>query len=351
VKQFRISNFGFRIWPRAICIVALALSLLAAPVPSPGQQPGKVYRIGYLGNNAFAPTEEIHPQRCPVTGAPSWQAFMAGLRERGYVPGQNLFIECRWTEARAERAPGFASELVSLKPDLLVAGTTANVRAAKQATSTIPIVMISVINPVERGVVPSLARPGGNVTGLTDAPLETEGKRLQLLKEAVPKASRVAYLFYSTGESTSGFREERDAAARALGVTLQVYAIREPTELVGSFAAMVKAQAEAFFLEAHPFWYGHRHRLIELAAQNRLPAMYHDREFVTAGGLMVYDVDRLAIFRRLGSYVDRILKGANPGDLPVEQPTKFDLVINLKTAKALGLTIPPAMLMRAEVIE
>jgi putative ABC transport system substrate-binding protein len=352
MKQFRIANVESRIGSTAIFIVTLALALLAAPMPSHGQQQGKVYQIGFLGNNLFAPTEETHPQRCPITGHPNWQAFVAGLRERGYIPGQNLVIECRWTEGRAERAPGFAAELVSLKPDLLIAPTTANVRAAKQATSTLPIVMVNVTNPVERGLVPSLARPGGNVTGLTDAPLETEGKRLQLLKEALPKVSRVAYLAYLTGESTAGFREEREAAARALGVTLQPYGIREPTEFTPTFAAMVKAQAEALFVETHPFWYGHRQRIIEFAAQSRLPAIYHDRDFVTAGGLMSYDVNRLAIMRRLGIYVDKILKGAKPADLPVEQPTKFDLIINLKTAKALGLTIPPSLLMRAdEVIE
>jgi putative ABC transport system substrate-binding protein len=331
-------------------ILVFALCLLAAPVLSNAQQPAKVYRIGYLGGAAPAP-EDTTPQRCPIKGSPAWQALVEGLRERGYVQGQNLVIECRYTEGRAERAPALAAELVSLKPDLLVASSTGNVRAAKQATSTLPIVMVGVINPVERGLVPSLARPGGNVTGVTDTPLEVEGKRLQLLKEALPKTSRVAYLAYVTGESTSGFREERDAAARALGVTLQTYGVREPTEFTGTFAAMVKAQAEGIFMESHPFWYGHRQRIIELAAQNRLPAMYHDRDFVTAGGLMAYDVDRLAIFRRLGSYVDRILKGTNPGDLPVEQPTKFDLVINEKTAKALGLTIPPSLLMRAEVIQ
>jgi putative ABC transport system substrate-binding protein len=275
---------------------------------------------------------------------------VAGLREGGYLLGQNLIIECRWTEGRAERAPAFAAELVGLKLDLIVATNTALVRAAKQATTTIPIVMMGVINPVRRGLVASLARPGGNVTGPTDQPLEMEGKRLQLLKEAVPKASRVAFLSYVTVEPTSGFGEEIEAAARALGMTGKFYPVRAPEEFADAFAAMTKARAEALFTVSHPFWWFHRHRIIEFAAQSRLPAIYKDRDFVTAGGLMAYDVNAPNIFRRLGGYVDKIFKGANPGDLPVEQPEKFDLVINLKTAKALGLTIPQALLMRADEV-
>jgi putative ABC transport system substrate-binding protein len=335
---------------KGVLSVALALGLLAAPLPSDAQQPGKVYRIGYLGANGFAPTEERHPQKCPMTGTQNWQAWIEGLRERGYLPGQNLVIDCRWTEGRAERAPALAAALVSLKPDLMVVASTANVRAAKQATSTIPIVMANVINPVERGLVANLARPGGNVTGPTDTPLEMEGKRLQLLKEAVPTVSRVAVLGHPGVTPEPVFGRERDAAARALGVTLQVYDIRDPAEFAGTFAAMTKAKAEALFVAADPFWGGHEQRIVELTAQSRLPAIYHNRDFVTAGGLMSYDVNRPAIFRRLGSYVDRIFKGANPGDLPVEQPTKFDLLINLKTAKALGLTIPQSLLSRADEV-
>jgi putative ABC transport system substrate-binding protein len=241
--------------------------------------------------------------------------------------------------------------LVSLKPDLLVADSTPNVRAAKQATSTIPIVMVGVINPVERGLVPNLAKPGGNVTGLTGPPLTVEGKRLQLLKDAVPGASRVAALAYQTGDATSGFREAREVTARALNVTLQVYNIREPAQLENAFTAMTKAGAEVLFVEAHPFWGSYRQQIIDLAVRHKLPAMYPAGSFVLIGGLMAYEENIPAIYRQLSSYVDKILKGANPGDLPVEQPTKYDLFINLKTAKALGLTIPPSLLMRAEVIE
>ena len=329
--------------------VILALALLAAPVPSDAQQPGKVYRIGYLGGSSYG--YDLDAKNCPMTGHPNWQALVAGLRERGYIRDRNLVIECRWTESREERARAFAAELVSLKPDLLVAFSTPNVRGAKQATTTLPIVMVIVIDPVGRGLVPSLARPGGNVTGLTGAPLEMEGKRLQLLKEAIPTLSRVAVLGYSGGTTPEpAFRREREDAGRAVGVTVQVYGVREPTEFTGTFAAMTKWQAEALSLESHPFLNLHIRRLVDLAAQSRLPAMYYDREFVTAGGLMAYGADFSDIWRRVGSYVDRILKGANPGDLPVEQPTKYDLFINGKTAKALGLTIPPALLMRAEEV-
>ena len=352
MKQLRISDFEFRIGSTALYILAVALGLLAASMPSDAQQPGKVYRIGFLGVNAFAPTEATHPQKCPVTGAQNWQAWLAGLREHGYIPGQNLVIDCRWTEGRAERAPALAAELVSLKPDLMVVAYTANVRAAKQATSTIPIVMVNVSNPVERGLVANLARPGGNVTGPTDTLLETQGKLLQLLKEAVPTISRVAVLSHPGVTPEPIFGRDRERAAQALGMTLQVYEIRDPAEFAGVFAAMTKDKAEALFVVADSFWQAHMQRIVDLAAQSRLPTVYPWRDFVTAGGFMAYDVNRTVIFRRLGFYVDRLFKGAKPGDLPVEQPTKFDLLINLKTAKALGLTIPQSLLSRAdEVIE
>jgi ABC-type uncharacterized transport system substrate-binding protein len=276
-----------------------------------------------------------------------------GLRERGYIPGQNLVIECRGTEGRDERAPARAAELLSLKPDLIVAVGTPNVRAAKQATSTIPIVMVGVSNPVERGLVASLAHPGGHVTGLTDeASLAIDRKRLQLLKEAIPTVSRVAVLVYSGSPPEPIYQREGEAAAQALNVTLQFYEVRGPEELQGAFTAMTKARAEVLFVQPVNLFYLHARRIVDLAAQNRLPAMYHSREFVEAGGLMAYGVNNPDISRRLGFYVDKILNGAKPGDLPVEQPTKVELVINLKTAKTLGLTIPPSVLARAdELIE
>ena len=218
MKQFRNSKFEVRIFS-----MALALGLLTAPVPSEAQQPGKVYRIGYLGVSMAG--YDLDAKNCPITGNPNWQAFVAGLRERGYLPGQNLVIECRYTEARAERTPAYAAELVSLKPDLLVAFSTANVRAAKQATSTLPIVMVGVTDPVRRGLVPSLAHPGENVTGLTyTAGPEIVGKHLQLLKEAVPKVSLVAVLGYG---DPGFYRPVIEEAAQALGVTLQFYGVRD----------------------------------------------------------------------------------------------------------------------------
>ena len=331
--------------------VVLALTLLAAPFPADAQQSGKVYRIGWLGISTGG--YDTNPRHCPMTGDPYWQAWMAGLRERGYIPGQNLVIECRWTEGREDRAPALAKELVSLKPDLLAVYGTVQVRAAKQATSTIPIVMVGVIDPVQRGLVASLAQPGGNVTGLTHtAGVEIVGKYLELLKEAVPKAVRVAILGHSSPQSEPIFRRERETAARTLGMTLQTFAVGSPEELAGAIGAMTKAGAEGVIMEPNPFWDAHRQRVVDLIAQTRLPAVYPWREFVHAGGLMSYDVDRSDVVRRLGGYVDKIFKGARPADLPIEQPTKFDLLINLKTAKALGLSIPQSLLSRAdEVIE
>jgi len=335
----------------AILSVLLTLALLAAPVPSDAQQPGKVFRIGYLGVSMAG--YDLDARNCPIKGSPLWQAFMAGLREHGYLPGQNLVIECRWTESREERARAVAAELVSLKADLLVAFSSTNVRAAKQATTTLPIVMVGVIHPVERGLVASLARPGGNVTGPSeDAGPQITGKRLELLKEAVPTASRVAVLGYLVETPEPIDRADREATARALNVALQNYGFRDPEKLEGIFAEMTKAGVQALLVQPHPMIAVHGSRIVDLAAKSGLPAMYPFKDLVEVGGLMAYDVDRSAIFRRLGGYVDKILKGANPGDFPVEQPTKFDLVINLKTAKALGLTIPPALLMRADhVIE
>ena len=335
--------------------VSLALTLLAAPVPSTGQQPGKVHRIGWL-SGGLSP-KDATPQNCRRTGNPFWQAWLAGLRERGYTLGQNLVIECRYTEGREERAPALAAELVNLKIDLLVAAGTNQVRAAKQATSTIPIVMHSVIDPVPRGLVASLARPGGNVTGLADdAGLEFLGRSLQLLTEAVPTASRVATLHpppvAARDPATAPVWGNILATeSRALGVTLQPYSLRGPEELEGAFAAMTKARAEALLVVPSPFFAVHRQRIVALATQRRLPAMHADRADVEAGGLLAYTPDELETARRLPAYVDRILKGAKPGDLPVEQPTKFTLILNLKTAKALGLTIPPTLLIQAgEVI-
>ena len=352
MRQFRIANCEFRIGSAAIFIVALAAALLAAPFPSDAQQPTKVYRIGYLGVGAPAPNDTT-AQHCPIKGDPNWQAWVEGLRERGYFPGRNLVIECRYTEGRAERAPDLAAELMSLKPDLIIANSTANVRAAMLRTSTIPIVMVGVFDTVRTGLVASLAHPGGNVTGVTDSVGgEIVGKRLQLLKEAAPKLSRVAVLLDSFGHVTGAFLGDALKEARALDVTVRSYPVRDPKEIEDAFTAIINMRMEALFVLPAPLMSVQARRIIDLAAKSRLPAMYPSKDFVEAGGLMAYAVNAPDVFHRAATYVDKILKGMNPGDLPVEQPTKFELIINLKTAKALGLTIPPSLLMRAdEVIE
>ncbi len=336
----------------AILSVLLFLVLLATPVPSPAQQPGKVYRIGVLFATSPPAAPDASPHQCPLQGSPHWQAFLEGLREHGYVQGQNLVIECRYTQGQDERAPALAAELVRLTPDLLVASSTVSVRAAQQATRTIPILFVNVIDPVGRGLVTSLAHPGGNVTGVTNTLREMEGKRLELLKEAVPRVSRVAILYRSSGTPEPLFAREREAAAQALGLMLQSYRVWDPTDFAGAFSAMTKARAEALFVAPDMYWTmgDHAPRIVALAAQSRLPAIYEWEGFVQTGGLMAYGLNQLAVRRRLGFYVDKILHGANPADLPVEQPTKFDLAINLKTAKALGLTIPPSLLMRADEV-
>ncbi len=325
--------------------VMLVLALLAAPVPSGAQQPGKVYRIGWLGSNSGRGETDAHG--CPKQGLDTWQAGLEGLREHGYVPGQNLRIECRWTEGQGfEQAYALARELVGLKPDLIVAiGGTA--RWVKRATRTIPIVMVGTLDPVGL-LVESLARPGGNLTGLTyTAGVEIFGKQVQLLKEAVPKTSRAVLLSYREYPS---YLEKLEAEARALGLTLQPYDISAPEDLAIAFAAMTRARADALLGEANPFFSAYRHRIAALAAQHRLPGMFSRRDLTEAGALMSYGPNEPAIYRRVGAYVDKIFHGVNPGDLPVEQPTKFELVINLKTAKALGLTIPQPLLMRADEV-
>jgi putative ABC transport system substrate-binding protein len=242
--------------------------------------------------------------------------------------------------------------LVRLKPDLILAGTPPNVLAAKQATSTIPIVMVYVTAPLEGGLVTNLARPGGNITGVayTVGP-KIVGKHLELLKEIVPTLSRVAVLLDPVGTPNRGaLLQEAQETAQALGLTLQFYEVRDPTEFAGAFAAMTKARAGGVLVLGTPLFFAHGQRLAQLAAQSHLPAVYPWRELVEAGGLMAYATNAPAMFRRAATYVDKILKGAKPGDLPVEQPTKFDLIINVKTAKALGLTIPQSLLIRAEEV-
>lgn len=325
----------------AALLATLALGPFMAPLPADAQPPVKVYRIGVLAN--ALPTA---PQAVRL-----WEAFAEAMRERGYIEGQNFVIERRSTEGRLEQSPALAAELVGLKVDLLVAVGTAGARAAQQATSAIPIVVVYVLDPVEGGLVASLARPGGNVTGVAfGAGLAILGKHLELLKEAIPKVSRVAVLSDPAHPLDAGYRREAQAAARGLGLSLQFYEVREPKELESAFTAMTKARAGGLLVLTQPFAFVQARRIAELAATSRLPAVYPFRESVDAGGLMAFAANAPDMFRRAATYVDKILKGAKPGDLPIEQPTRFELVINLKTVKALGLTIPQSVLLRADEV-
>ena len=322
-------------------IAVLAVSLLAPPLTAAAQQAAKVARIGYL-SPGLATSPHLR------------EAFRQGLRDLGYVEGRNLVIEYRDAEGKRERFPALAAELVALKVDVIfVAGGTRVALAAMQATKTIPVVFTGVGDPVESGLVTNLARPGGNVTGLSGLGPELIGKRLELLKHAVPGVDRVAVLWLP---GALGERLDKemvtgaDVAARALGVRLQFVEARGPDEFDRAFSDMSSARAGALtVLPSNRFLREHR-RLVDLAAKNRLPAVYTSREFVDAGGLMSYGANQPDLFRRAATYVDKILKGAKPADLPVEQPTKFELVINLKTAKTLGLTIPPTLLLQADEV-
>jgi putative ABC transport system substrate-binding protein len=325
---------------RRTFLAGTAAVLLAAPLVAEAQPAGRVPRIGFLG---------LLPLSDP---SPRIDAFRQGLRELGWVEGQNIVIDYRFAEGRLDRLPDLAAELVRLKVDIIVAVATQGVAAAKNATETIPIVMISGgADPVGLGFVASLARPGGNVTGLSfSVGPEIIGKGLELIKETVPKVRRVAVLSNPASPVQSLFIREANVAARSLGVQLQLLEARGPNEFDGAFAAMAKERVEALLVPADSVFVLHRTRLADLAARSRLPAAYGIRENVEAGGLMSYGPSTLDLFRRSATFVDKILKGAKPGDLPVERPTKFELVINLKAAKALGLTIPPSLLARADQV-
>ena len=311
----------------------------ALPHVVQAQQPGRVYRIGYLS----APSRE--------SVARGVDAFLKALRDMGWIEGQNLVVEFRWADGNVERLPELAAEMVRLKVDVIVAQAGSAVQAAKNATSTIPIVMIFPNDPVASGLVASLARPGANVTGttFTSGP-EIFGKQLQLLKEAVPRATRVAVLGNPSDPEWAGHAVQVETAARAMGLRLQQLEARGSEEFDGAFTAMARERAEVLLVAGGSTFLVHRARLSELALKARLPTMFSFRESVQAGGLMAYAVNMADFVGHAAVYVDKILKGAKPADLPVERPTKFELVINLKTAKALGLTIPPALLQRADEI-
>ncbi len=315
--------------------------IVAAPFTAEAQQAAKIARIGYLVLNLAA-----NPHLT--------EAFRQGLRDLGYVEGRNVVIEYRDAEGKFERLPALAAELVALKVDVIVvAGGTLVALAAKQATRTLPIVFTPAADPVESGLVTSLARPGGNVTGLSILAPELVGKCLEQLKQAVPRVSRVAVLWQPGGvpeRTEKDMLKGAEVAARALGVRPQFIEARGPDDFDRAFSDMTKARAGALTVLGSTMFGNERRRLVDLAAKNRLPAVYPWREFVDAGGLMAYGPNVADLYRRAATYVDKILKGAKPGDLPVEQPTKFELVINLKTAKAFGLTIPQSLLLRADEV-
>jgi putative ABC transport system substrate-binding protein len=317
------------------------LSILAAPLGAEAQAPARVFRIGLLGGSPPNSPEASHV----------WAAFFQGLRDLGYVEGRNVIIEGRWYGDDLGRLPGLAAELVRLQVDVIVAGAAPAPEEAKRATSTIPIVVPNHTDPVGSGLVASLARPGGNVTGLSLLLRELCGKQLQLLKEVVPGLTRVAALSNPTMPGDERDVRELELAARPLKIRLHFVKAQEPRAFADAFHVATKARPGALFiLRGGSMFFAQRARLAELAAQTRLPTFYPLRDYVEAGGLMSYGVDIRDTFRRAAGYVDRILRGAKPADLPVEQPTKFELVMNLKTAKALGLTIPPAVLARADEV-
>ena len=326
----------------AVPSILVVVVLLAVAIIAEAQQPTKVPRLGYL-----SPVD-------PATDSPRAEGIRLALREHGYIEGQNIAIEYRYAEGRPDRESGLAAELVRLKVDIIVvAAGDVMIRAAKNATKTIPIVMTGQgSDPVRAGHVESLARPGGNVTGLTNLGRELGGKRLELLKEAVPKLSRVAVLYDPANrQSLHEVKELLPADARALKLTIQPWEIRAVDDFEKVFAALNKQRPDGLYaITAGRVMRPHRKRIAEFALKSRLPSVYGSRENVEAGGLMSYRADEADSYRRVAYYVDRILKGAKPAELPVEQPTKFEFIINLKTAKQIGLTIPQSMLYRADKV-
>jgi putative ABC transport system substrate-binding protein len=325
-----LRNFKSAILPCAL--------LVAFSVRIEAQQPKKVSRIGFLS---------------PVSASGSTanlETFRQGLREFGYIEGKNIIIEYRWAEGKLDRLPELAAELVSLGVDIIVTGGTPPVLAAKKATNTIPIVAANADNLVELGVVASLARPGGNVTGLTRVDEDFSAKRVELLKESFPKLSRVAVLSHGTLGADQEELQETQAAARTLGVQVQSFTVQEPSQFLDTYAQMIKRRAEALIIFTSAFTAFHREQLVGLAIKNRLPTMCANAAWVNVGCLISYGPNVTELYRRAAVFVDKILKGTKPADLPVEHPTKFDFIINLKVANQIGLTIPPNVLARADKV-
>ncbi len=325
---------------RRAFIIIVGGSILATPNVPEAQGVGKVPKIGFVEAGSSSVNRHFA------------DAFRQGLKELGYVEGESIEVDERWAEGNTERFPALLAELLRLKVDVLVQASTLGAIAAKNATTTVPIVFVGVSDPVEAGLVATLARPGGNLTGLSLAWGEgLAGKWLELLKDTVPKVSRAALLFNPTGAGSMArwVKETQDAAA-VLRVKLHQFEVRDAKELDGAFTAMSRAHLEALIVLADPLTLRHRARVVELAANARIPAVYSFGEFARAGGLLAYGPSVAEMFYRAANYVDRILKGAKPAELPVEQPTKFELVINMRTAKALGLTIPQTLLLRADQV-
>jgi len=321
-----------------IGLLVIFVTLAACGVVAQAQQPTKIRRIGFLGVASLSATSA------------RIEAFRHGLRELGNVEGRNIVIEYRWAEGKIERLPDLAAELVRLKVDVIVTSSAAPTRAAKEATTTIPIVMANDNDPVGSGHVASLARPGGNITGVSTLAPEISGKQLELLKEIVPKLSRVAVLGTSTNSGYALVLREVELAAGAFGVKVQNLDVLDPKDIENAFRAASKERAGAVLLLASPVFLPQRTQIAELAVKNQLPAIFPQSEFVEAGGLMYYGTNTADLFRSAATYVDKILKGAKPADLPVEQPIKFEFIINLKAAKQIGLTIPPNVLARADKV-
>jgi len=323
---------------RKIVIYLLTTALLSTVPFVEAQQAGKIPRVGHVSGSGDANNPE-----------PSVQAFRQGLRDLGYIEGKNILVEYRYAEGKLDRAPALVAELVQLKVDVLVATFLPGIRAAKEATKMIPIVIVTGVDPVATGIVESLARPGGNITGLTTLARDLSGKRLELFKEAVPGISRVAVLWDANAEAPSISFKEYEAAARVLKIPLQSLEVSGPKpDLEDAFQAAARGRSTALITISNPVLSRYAKRIADLAIKNRLPSMYERNQYVETGGLMSYSSNVAESYRRAATYVDKLLKGRKPADLPVEQPTKFEFIINLKAAKQIELTIPPNVLVRAD---
>jgi len=317
-------------------IVAFTLSVLLTPPATEAQQRAHLPRVGYLGTSSASLEPELV------------KAFREGLRDLGYVEGQNILIEYRWAEGNYQRFPDLVADLVNLKVDLILTAGTPGALAAKRATQTIPIVMAVTGDAVGTGLVSSLARPGGNLTGLTTMVPDLEGKRLEILREVVPKLTTLVVLLNTANPLTAIQWEQTKISAKTLGIQLQPVELRRPEEFNDAFAKVARQRPDGITMVADRFLLAHRMQIVDFVAKTRLPAIYPYRDFVVAGGLMSYSPSYEDLFRRSATYVDKILKGAKPSDLPIEQPTKFELLVNMKTAKTLGVPIPPSLLLRAD---